>query len=686
MPQSLPPKFVLVVDDNEDLYGSYAYHSELKKPEDDLCNGKYFTGAVSAIAYLKTLEPSEFPEVLIVDCMPPTEGDIGNPFLGSFWQASRCGDLYARKIIEVYREKGARLPHILFKSCDESIARETLEDFVGLYSKVSCGTMVPNPARSSASNLFTIKWDGYVSPQIPDLVGAFVKAYQRGEYNGYYEVLREHVAPLLEAWDDLSEVKAGNEVPYSFQHGFGPACKGRVVRNLDELSDLPKGEKAVLVTQNFSREQFASLAGLLQGSPDRVSALVITENFEMPGHLWVALRARNLALLAGYEGEAYLTTGQMVTLLPAKRSLWKGDLEIVSAEAVAPVIRNAIADATLCANQEIERVRAVIPEFSANVSGDADLGQARDADQRIGLLRSEQFIGPYANPDAWAKMKDFLIGRGKELRELFARVAESSLKLPYMSRKQEEYRAVLDSLWKNFKSHNSLAAGDVFRLFDIPAEEFLDGDDLRRFQEVFGTDIRGVQLARQIPDLYIAQINALCWRFSCNDRCPNILIPAVKTGEDVSFVRDLLKKHAAGMSVSLGAMIETREACANIEGVAQNASFISFGTNDLGAAVLGVPRNDRDYQSLHMRRLAPEVLDVIAATVSRAQNANPYIHISLCGEAARDLQSLIALRDRGVWIDSFSVDPEFRNTALLPLAYQDHVIQNFCGPLRPVPE
>ncbi len=71
MPKPLPPKSVLVVDDDEELSDYYAYHSELREPEGDLCNGKYFTDAVSAIAYLKTLEPSEFPEVLIVDCMPP---------------------------------------------------------------------------------------------------------------------------------------------------------------------------------------------------------------------------------------------------------------------------------------------------------------------------------------------------------------------------------------------------------------------------------------------------------------------------------------------------------------------------------------------------------------------------------------------------------------------------------------
>lgn len=666
------PKSVLVVDDNSSLHDVYTSHPELG--EKVVC----VSNCAEAIVSLQGLEPSELPEVLIVDC-------IGNSPLDSLWRTSRCGDLYARRMIEVYRKMGATLPHVLFKSVDQSVARETLDNFVGLYSDVSCGTITRSP--HSVSNLFTIRWDRYVSPQIPDLVGAFVTAYQRSEYNGYYEALREHVAPLLEAWDGLSEVKAGKESPlYSFQHGFGPVCKGQVVCSLRELSSVPKEKKAVLVTQNFSQEQFTALTKLLQVSPERVSALVITQDFEMPGHLWVALRSRNLALLAGCKGEAQLTTGQMVTLSPAKRSLWNGDLEIISAEAVAPVITNAIADATFCANQESGRSSAVIPEFSANVSSHDDLRQARDAGQWIGLLRSEQFIGPYVNPDAWGAMKDFLIGEGQRLREVFRRVASSSLECPYMVKEQKEYEGVLDRLWKPFNSHDTLAAGDVFRLFDIPAEEFLDGEDLQRFQEIFGTDTRGVQLARQIPDLYIAQIKALRRRFVYGNNCPNILIPAVKTAEDVGFVRDLFRKHASGMLVTLGAMIETQEACAAIEGIAQNTSFISFGTNDLGAAVLGMTRHDRDYQSFHMGHLAPKVLDVIAETVSRARKANPDIYISLCGEAARYLQNLIALRKRGVWIDSFSVDPDFRNTALLPLAYQDHAIQNFCGPLLPVPE
>lgn len=125
MPQALPPKSVLVVDD-PDVHSAYTSHSELGG------NVHCIPDWESAISYLETLEPSEFPEVLIVDCMPPTEGDIGNPFLGSFWKASRCGDLYARRMIEVYREKGAKLPHVLFKSADESIAHKAFKNLVNL--------------------------------------------------------------------------------------------------------------------------------------------------------------------------------------------------------------------------------------------------------------------------------------------------------------------------------------------------------------------------------------------------------------------------------------------------------------------------------------------------------------------------------------------------------------------------
>jgi hypothetical protein len=50
---------------------------------------------------------------------------------------------------------------------------------------------------------------------------------------------------------------------------------------------------------------------------------------------------------------------------------------------------------------------------------------------------------------------------------------------------------------------------DVLRLYDIPPEEFLHPKDLRRFEDLYGKNTRGVQLAKQAPDLYREQFAAL---------------------------------------------------------------------------------------------------------------------------------------------------------------------------------
>lgn len=113
------PKSVLVVDDTSSLHDVYTSHPELGEKVVCVFNCE------EAIVSLQGLEPSAFPDVLIVDCM-------GNSPLDSLWQTSRCGDLYARRMIEVYRKMGATLPHVLFKSADESIAHKAFKNLVNL--------------------------------------------------------------------------------------------------------------------------------------------------------------------------------------------------------------------------------------------------------------------------------------------------------------------------------------------------------------------------------------------------------------------------------------------------------------------------------------------------------------------------------------------------------------------------
>ncbi len=189
-----------------------------------------------------------------------------------------------------------------------------------------------------------------------------------------------------------------------------------------------------------------------------------------------------------------------------------------------------------------------------------------------------------------------------------------------------------------------------------------------------------MQLARQIPDLYRAQLTFFAGAYGLNGFLPRLLIPAVKTESDIEFVKNLAVEILPELSIQFGAMVETVAACNNIDSIAKSVSFISFGTNDLTSEVLNISRQDPNVQD-HFRLLSASVIDCVAETVARARSSNPTIHISLCGEAASNIHSLMGLYEAGARMDSFSVAPTLSNTLLLPLVYGGHFIPETTEPI-----
>jgi phosphoenolpyruvate-protein kinase (PTS system EI component) len=92
----------------------------------------------------------------------------------------------------------------------------------------------------------------------------------------------------------------------------------------------------------------------------------------------------------------------------------------------------------------------------------------------------------------------------------------------------------------------------------------------------------------------------------------------------------------------LGPMIETPEAAAAADVLAERASFLSIGTNDLAASILGVDRFAPGSSRAH----DPRVLAAIARTVSAGARAG--IPVEVCGEAASDPTALPLLVGLGV--------------------------------------
>jgi phosphoenolpyruvate-protein kinase (PTS system EI component) len=150
------------------------------------------------------------------------------------------------------------------------------------------------------------------------------------------------------------------------------------------------------------------------------------------------------------------------------------------------------------------------------------------------------------------------------------------------------------------------------------------GDKLPPF--LSGQSRRGVALLLAEPDALAAQLRAI--RLAGADTSLRIMLPLVESAEQVQRCRELL----AASAVPLGAMIELPSAVDAIDEIAEAADFLSIGTNDLSASLLGLDR--RDPRLTPASTTEPVVLGAIAAVVAAGQrHSTP---VSVCGDAAAD--------------------------------------------------
>jgi phosphoenolpyruvate-protein kinase (PTS system EI component) len=157
------------------------------------------------------------------------------------------------------------------------------------------------------------------------------------------------------------------------------------------------------------------------------------------------------------------------------------------------------------------------------------------------------------------------------------------------------------------------------------------GDKLPPFLAADDDGSRGIALLLRHPAALEAQLAAiLAEGAACRLR---ILLPMVDDVAQLIAVEELLARARARTGVdsgSLGAMIETPAAVADAPAIAARADFLSVGTNDLTASVLGIDR----FAAGTARAEDPRVLAAIARTVDAAHAAG--LAVEVCGEAAGD--------------------------------------------------
>ncbi|HWL84247.1 MAG TPA: HPr family phosphocarrier protein [Polyangiaceae bacterium] len=151
-------------------------------------------------------------------------------------------------------------------------------------------------------------------------------------------------------------------------------------------------------------------------------------------------------------------------------------------------------------------------------------------------------------------------------------------------------------------------------------------------------DLRGVALLFANPEILRVQLAAVDRARASGD--VRILIPMVRSADDVARVRRGLASDAP-----VGAMIESAEAVRHLDAIARVADFISIGTNDLAASVLGVDRT-------HGALAAEDALLVVVRAIVDGAHAHDR-KVTVCGELAADPEG--ASRLVGLGVDALSV-------------------------------
>ncbi|MBE2319408.1 phosphoenolpyruvate--protein phosphotransferase [Solirubrobacter sp. CPCC 204708] len=144
------------------------------------------------------------------------------------------------------------------------------------------------------------------------------------------------------------------------------------------------------------------------------------------------------------------------------------------------------------------------------------------------------------------------------------------------------------------------------------------------------TTARGIALLLDHPGALAAQLQAIGTADGVR-----VLLPLVRDAADVEAVR-------AHTQAPLGAMIETAAAAARADEIAAVSDFLSIGTNDLTADVLGTDRFAPGTVATH----DPRVLARIAAVAHAAQAHGRVLEV--CGEAASDPRMIPLLVGLGV--------------------------------------
>ena len=442
----------------------------------------------------------------------------------------------------------------------------------------------------------------------------------------------------------------------------GAAC-GRVVFTAEDAEEWgAKGEKVVLVRLETSPEDITGMKAA-QG--------ILTVRGGMTSHAAVVARGMGTCCVSGcgdiimdeenkkftLAGKTF-TEGDWISIDGATGNIYEGEIPTEDAKITGEFGRvMAWAD----------KYRRLMVRTNADTPRDAKKAKELGA-EGIGLCRTEHM---FFDEERIAAFREMICSDTVEERE-----AALEKILPYQQGDFEELYEALEG------------SPVTIRFLDPPLHEFLptEEEDIEKLARTQGKTVeqikeiisglhefnpmmghRGCRLSVTYPEIAVMQTKAVIraalnvqkrhpgWRVR-----PEIMIPLVGDVKELKYVKkfvvDTAEAEIAASGIPLlyrvGTMIEIPRAALTADEIAKEADFFSFGTNDLTQMTFGFSRDDAGkflnayYDTKILENDPFAKLDqkgvgkLVQMAVRLGKEANPDIHLGICGEHGGDPSSV----------------------------------------------
>ena len=466
---------------------------------------------------------------------------------------------------------------------------------------------------------------------------------------------------LLHPTFDAEALKNAHEIGKGLAASPG-AASGKVVFTADDAKTAHEnGEKVVLVRLETSPEDIEGM---------KASEGILTVRGGMTSHAAVVARGMGTCCVSGCQeiimdeenkkfvlGGVTFTEGSEISIDGTTGRIYEGLINKV--------------DATITG--EFERIMAWADKYRrlsvrTNADTPRDAKKARELGaEGIGLCRTEHM---FFEPDRIAAIREMIVSDTVEERE------HALEKIEPMQQKDFE------ELYEAMEGYSV-----TIRYLDPPLHEFVPTEEadiklladsqgktveqvkniiasLHEFNPMMGH--RGCRLAVTFPEIAKMQTRAVIKAAinvskKLNKKIvPEIMIPLVGEVKELKYVKnvvcatadEIIKNENFDMEYHVGTMIEIPRAALTADEIATEADFFSFGTNDLTQMTFGFSRDDASkflgayydkkiYENDPFAKLDQKgVGKLVKMATTMGREANPNIHLGICGEHGGDPSSV----------------------------------------------